>query len=117
MPLALPDPQLPGNPKDALQSIQRNFEALALRVSSLKITAGSKSFTFSSAATATSVIDHNLGVVPDAVIAVADRNDGLGDKWNATVGDFDSTDFTVEVSSIDGTNGTAAKVYWVAIAY
>lgn len=29
MPLALPDPQLPGNPKDALQSIQRNFEALA----------------------------------------------------------------------------------------
>ena len=30
MPLPLPDPQLPGNPQDALQSIQRNFEALAL---------------------------------------------------------------------------------------
>ena len=29
MPLPLPDPQLPGNPQDALQSIQRNFEALA----------------------------------------------------------------------------------------
>jgi len=29
MPLNLPDPQLPGNPQDALQSIQRNFEALA----------------------------------------------------------------------------------------
>lgn len=29
MPLSLPDPQLPGNPQDALQSIQRNFEALA----------------------------------------------------------------------------------------
>ena len=29
MPLPLPDPQLPGNPEDALQSIQRNFEALA----------------------------------------------------------------------------------------
>ena len=29
MPLALPDPQLPGDPQDALQSIQRNFEALA----------------------------------------------------------------------------------------
>jgi len=32
MPLNLPDPQLPGNPQDALQSIQRNFEALATRV-------------------------------------------------------------------------------------
>ena len=29
MSLTLPDPQLPGNPQDALQSIQRNFEALA----------------------------------------------------------------------------------------
>jgi len=29
MPLNLPDPQLPGNPQDALQSIQRNFEAVA----------------------------------------------------------------------------------------
>jgi hypothetical protein len=29
MPLALPDPQLPADPKDALESIQRNFEALA----------------------------------------------------------------------------------------
>lgn len=29
MPLPLPDPQLPGNPQDALQSIQRNFEAIA----------------------------------------------------------------------------------------
>lgn len=29
MPLTLPDPQLPGDPQDALQSIQRNFEALA----------------------------------------------------------------------------------------
>lgn len=34
MPLPLPDPQLPGNPQDALQSIQRNFEALALAVGS-----------------------------------------------------------------------------------
>lgn len=29
MALPLPDPQLPGNPQDALQSIQRNFEAIA----------------------------------------------------------------------------------------
>ena len=29
MPVTLPDPQLPGDPQDALQSIQRNFEALA----------------------------------------------------------------------------------------
>lgn len=29
MPIRLPDPQLPGDPKDALQSIQRNFEAVA----------------------------------------------------------------------------------------
>lgn len=29
MALSLPDPQLPGNPQDALQSIQRNFEALS----------------------------------------------------------------------------------------
>jgi hypothetical protein len=29
MPLSLPDPQLPADPGDALQSIQRNFDALA----------------------------------------------------------------------------------------
>lgn len=29
MAVPLPDPQLPGNPQDALQSIQRNFEAIA----------------------------------------------------------------------------------------
>lgn len=28
MPLPLPDPQLPADPRDALESIQRNFEAL-----------------------------------------------------------------------------------------
>lgn len=35
MALPLPDPQLPGNPQDALQSIQRNFEALANNASSI----------------------------------------------------------------------------------
>lgn len=29
MPLPLPDPQLPADPRDALESIQRNFDALA----------------------------------------------------------------------------------------
>ena len=32
MPLPLPDPQLPADPSEALQSIQRNFEALRAAV-------------------------------------------------------------------------------------
>lgn len=116
MPLALPDPQLPGNPKDALQSIQRNFEALAQADQGARIRAGAETFSFSSASTATTDIAHGLGKTPTAVIAVADRTEGAGDLWNVAVGNFDADEFTVEVSHIAGSTGTSAKVYWVAIA-
>lgn len=116
MPFPLPDPQLPASPKDALQSIQRNFEALARADQGLTIRAGEEALSFSSAATATATIAHGLGQVPTVVVATADRSEGAGDLWNVTVGGFDATDFTAEVSTIDGSNSTSAKVYWIAIA-
>lgn len=51
MPLTLPDPQLPPDPGDALQSIQRNFEALATRLDDAAVTAAT--LTASTTASAT----------------------------------------------------------------
>lgn len=116
MALPLPDPQLPGNPQDALQSIQRNFDAIAQAPRGPIIKAGEETLSFSSAATATADIAHGLGTTPIAVVATADRSDGAGDLWNVAVGNFDSTEFTVEVSTIDASTSTSAKVYWVAVA-
>lgn len=116
MPTALPDPRLPNNPQDALQSIQRNFDALAQAPQRPTITAGEETLSFSSAATATADIAHGLGTTPIAVVATADRSDGAGDLWNVAVGNFDATEFTVEVSTIDASSSTSAKVYWVAVA-
>lgn len=116
MPTALPDPQLPGNPQDALQSIQRNFDALAQVPQGPTIKAGEETLSFSSAATATVDIAHGLGTTPVAVVATADRSNGAGDLWNVTVGGFDATEFTVEVSTIDASSSTSAKVYWIAVA-
>lgn len=114
--LSLPDPQLPGDPRDALQSIQRNFDALAQADQGARIRAGEETLSFSAAATATADIAHGLGKAPTIVVATADRNEGAGDLWNVTVGNFDGVEFTVEVSNIAGSTGTSAKVYWVAIA-
>ena len=113
---SLPDPQLPANPTDALQSIQRNFDALAQVPQGPVIKAGSETLTFSAAANATADIAHGLGTAPTAVIATADRSTGAGHLWNVAVGNFDATEFTVEVSHTAGSTGTTAKVYWVAIA-
>ena len=36
MPLSLPDPRLPGNPQDALEGIQRNFDSLSIKVAEIE---------------------------------------------------------------------------------
>lgn len=112
----LPDPQLPPSPQDALQSIQRNFDALAQAKPAFTVRAGEETLTFSAASTATVTITHDLGTTPVAVVATADRDTGGGDLWNVAVGSLGATTFVAEVSHIAGGTGTTAKIYWLAIA-
>jgi hypothetical protein len=119
MPFPLPDPQLPGNPQDALQSIQRNFDALSRADQGATIRAGAKTLTFDSATSATTTIDHGLGQAPTVVVATADNSTGTGDPWNVSVGSFTATSFQAQVTTTgwkDASTSTTAKVYWVAIA-
>ena len=77
--------------------------------------AGSSTHSFTSAPSASWTVAHGLGTTPTSVVASASRASG-GSVWNVSVGNFTGTNFTVEVTSIDGTSQTSATVYWMATA-
>lgn len=66
MPLPLPDPQLPSDPGDALQSIQRNFEALAAEQGSDTATA-----TYSNGASAPTGADLTARKYPNGQVVLS----------------------------------------------